>query len=80
MFLFIYYPADVTQPCEHTSCLRLSVQSMSAIGGMLWKCGVGRFSLLVLVEAASLVSRGRLPVLARQLSGHQDCKSTLLRL
>ena len=33
-----------------------------------------------LVEAASLVSRGRLPVLARQLSGHQDCKSTLLRL
>lgn len=33
-----------------------------------------------LVEAASLVSRGRLPVLARQLSGHQDCKSALLRL
>lgn len=33
-----------------------------------------------LVEAASLVSGGRLPVLARQLSRHQDCKSTLLRL
>lgn len=32
-----------------------------------------------LVEAASLVSRGGLPVLACQPSGHQDCKSTLLR-
>lgn len=32
------------------------------------------------VLSASLVSGGRLPVLARQLSRHQDCKSTLLRL
>lgn len=36
------------------------------------KCGVGHFSPLVFI-GASLVSQGRLPVLARQLSGQQDC-------